>query len=676
MSRLDDLVKKTLKNQTKQYDTLIIGSGAAGLNCALHLIEEKVEPTQIAIITESLGGGTSFNTGSDKQTYYKMSIIGDQRDSPVKMAQDLFAGGGMHGDIALIEATNSIREFFHLVHLGVPFPYDKYGGYVGYKTDYDPRQRATSIGPLTSQKMGECLLQAVKEANIKIWDKYYSFKIITDKNQGNKKAIGLIAINLKNLSRKNKNLENLIGAVKIFLANNVIIATGGPAAIYKNSVYPQSQWGSLGLAIDAGCKLQNLTESQFGLASTEFRWNLSGSYQQVIPRYVSITEKDKEIEFLTKYFPSFEQLSKAIFLKGYQWPFNSERIQNFGSSLIDLAVYHETEVLKRDVWLDFTKNPTGYSEDDLDPEAKQYLKNSKALAKNPIKRLEKLNPDAIALYKEHGIDLWKEPLNIAICNQHLNGGIQGDIWWETNIKHLFAIGEANGSHGVHRPGGSALNAGQVGGLRAAQKIAYYCKDKDLPEINQSKDTIAHIINSLINEFRKILLDKEASKSPTQILTQIRKRMAYYGSIIRPLEGLSEEINEIKKQLREFSSIIEIDNNRKILSYLRVKDALKTQECILNSILNYHQFRGKSRGSYLIIKKALDTSLNERYITPPRDLEQFKYIISDIDLKNRIQTVEKSQGKMNFNWEAVRPIPTEFGWFETVWKKFKNRKILE
>lgn len=676
MSRLDDLVKKVLKNQTKQYDTLIIGSGAAGLNCALHLIEEKVESTQIAIITENLGGGTSFNTGSDKQTYYKMSIIGDQSDSPVNMAQDMVVGGAMHGDIALIEATNSLREFFHLVHLGVSFPYDKYGGYVGYKTDYDPRQRATSIGPLTSQKMCECLLHAVKEANIKIWDKHYSFKIITDKNQGNKKAIGLITINLKNLSQKNKNLENLIGSVKIFLANNIIIATGGPAALYKYSVYPQSQWGSLGLAIDAGCKLQNLTESQFGLASTQFRWNLSGSYQQVIPRYVSITEEDKEIEFLTKYFPSFEQLSKAIFLKGYQWPFNSERIQDFGSSLIDLAVYHETEVLKRDVCLDFTKNPSGYNEDDLDPEAKQYLKNSKALAKNPIKRLEKLNPDAIALYKEHGIDLWKEHLNIATCNQHLNGGIQGDMWWETNIKHLFAIGEANGSHGVHRPGGSALNAGQVGGLRAAQKIAYYCKDKDLPEINQSKGTIDHIINSVIDEFRKILLDKDASTAPSQILTQIRKRMANYGSIIRPLEGLYEEINEIKKQLREFSSIIEIDNNRKILSYLRVKDALKTQECILNSILNYHQSRGRSRGSYLIIRKDLDTSLNERYIAPPCDLEQFKYIIGDIDLKNRIQTVEKSQGKMNFNWEAVRPIPTEFGWFETVWKKFKNRKLLE
>ncbi|HOS38496.1 MAG TPA: hypothetical protein PLG31_02085, partial [Spirochaetota bacterium] len=56
-------------------------------------------------------------------------------------------------------------------------------------------------------------------------------------------------------------------------------------------------------------------------------------------------------------------------------------------------------------------------------------------------------------------------------HQHVNGGLCGDIWWESNVRNLFPVGEANGSHGVYRPGGAALNAGQVGGLRAAQMIA-------------------------------------------------------------------------------------------------------------------------------------------------------------------------------------------------------------
>ncbi|MGM0680565.1 MAG: preprotein translocase subunit YajC, partial [Pseudomonadota bacterium] len=32
-----------------------------------------------------------------------------------------------------------------------------------------------------------------------------------------------------------------------------------------------------------------------------------------------------------------------------------------------------------------------------------------------------------------------------------NGGLAGNIWWESeNIRHLFPVGEVNGSHGVYR----------------------------------------------------------------------------------------------------------------------------------------------------------------------------------------------------------------------------------
>ena len=59
----------------------------------------------------------------------------------------------MHGDLALVESSLSVRSFINLVNLGVPFPRDEFGQFVGYKTDHDPRQRATSIGPYTSREM-------------------------------------------------------------------------------------------------------------------------------------------------------------------------------------------------------------------------------------------------------------------------------------------------------------------------------------------------------------------------------------------------------------------------------------------------------------------------------------------------------------------------------------------
>ena len=132
-------------------NTLVIGSGAAGLNAAVRLHEYG--QTDVAVVTDRLGAGTSANAGSDKQTYYKLSLAGDRADSAFDMARDLAAGGSMHGDIALAEAQGSLEAFFHLVGLGVPFPHDRYGAFVGYKTDHDPRQRATSAGPLTSRLM-------------------------------------------------------------------------------------------------------------------------------------------------------------------------------------------------------------------------------------------------------------------------------------------------------------------------------------------------------------------------------------------------------------------------------------------------------------------------------------------------------------------------------------------
>ena len=89
--------------------------------------------------------------------YYKLGLSGDSLDSVAKMAENLFAGGSVDGDTALCEAALSVRCFMNLCELGVAFPVNRYGEYVGYKTDHDPFERATSAGPLTSKFMTQAL---------------------------------------------------------------------------------------------------------------------------------------------------------------------------------------------------------------------------------------------------------------------------------------------------------------------------------------------------------------------------------------------------------------------------------------------------------------------------------------------------------------------------------------
>ena len=110
---------------------IVFGSGAAGFGAAarLHQLGER----DLAIVTENISAGTSRNTGSDKQTYYKLSLAGADADSILNMAQDLFAGQCVDGDLALCEAALSAQCFYRLVELGVPFPCNEYGEFVGYQ---------------------------------------------------------------------------------------------------------------------------------------------------------------------------------------------------------------------------------------------------------------------------------------------------------------------------------------------------------------------------------------------------------------------------------------------------------------------------------------------------------------------------------------------------------------
>ena len=104
-------------------NTLIIGAGTAALRAAHHLHSRGVRA--VVVVVDRLGAGTSANSGSDKQTYYKLGIAGDEPDSPMELARTLFAGGMMHGDLAYIEGLLSAPAFFELCRLGVEFPFNR-----------------------------------------------------------------------------------------------------------------------------------------------------------------------------------------------------------------------------------------------------------------------------------------------------------------------------------------------------------------------------------------------------------------------------------------------------------------------------------------------------------------------------------------------------------------------
>ena len=529
-------------------NTLIIGAGAAGLKCADALHYQGV--SDMAIVVDRLGNGTSNNSGSDKQTYYKMGVFGDEPDSPMEFARTLYQGGMMHGDLAYIEGLGSAPAFFDLCKLGVPFPYNGYGGFVGYKTDHDPRQRGTSAGPKTSIFMFQKLLEQVRHHETPVFDRHEAVRLLVRDDKNGRRVTGAVCLN------KNDFYRDTFG-MTLFNAENVVLATGGPGEMYKVSVWPHGQLGSHGLAFEVGAAGNNLTELQYGLASTKFRWNLSGTYQQVVPDYFS-TAPDGVSDvrhFLHDTFDTMSHMATSIFLKGYQWPFHAARLQSGGSSLVDIAVHNEIAAGRR-VFMDFSSNPTPaetmdpFRIEDLEDEARTYLERSGALQETPYERLQHMNPKSIDLYAEQGIDL-REPLEIAVCAQHCNGGLRGNTWWETSVPHLFAIGELNGTHGV-RPGGSALNSGQVGAVRAAQYIANVYKQPPLPPEAFMKE-VGGQAASLHREFASTLDASENAVDLDTIRPAIQERMSRSAAFVRSLEGVKQALAEAKDLYRQITT---------------------------------------------------------------------------------------------------------------------------
>src|SRR5699024_6290912 len=157
------------------------GTGSAGYCAAERLAGFGQEDT--VVIADKINAGASRNAGSDKQTYYKLTLSGDQGDSVREMARTLFSGGAMDGDNALAEAAVSARAFLHLSDLGVPFPQNRYGEFIGYKTDHDPRQRATSVGPYTSRSMVEQLEKRVNANGTRVLPECRVVDVISHEGQ-------------------------------------------------------------------------------------------------------------------------------------------------------------------------------------------------------------------------------------------------------------------------------------------------------------------------------------------------------------------------------------------------------------------------------------------------------------------------------------------------------------
>ncbi|MDR1439558.1 MAG: FAD-binding protein [Clostridiales bacterium] len=713
------------------FNTVVVGTGAAGYNaaCRLHGCGQR----DIAIVTEAVGAGTSRNAGSDKQTYYKLTLAGGEPDSVREMAETLFAGQCVDGDIALCEAALSAQSFMRLVELGVPFPRNRHGEFVGYRTDHDTRRRATSAGPYTSRLMTERLQADADARGIPVFDGMQAVRILVE--DGAHRGLLCYCAASRGFA--------------LFFSRNLVLATGGPAGMYADSAYPEGHFGATGIALEAGAAGRNLTEWQYGLASVAPRWNVSGSYMQALPRIFSSGgdgngdgsgngsgrrgfggngnsrgdgasggfgggnrgdgasggfgnignnsasgtdgahgsvgaggDSADEREFLRGYFPDSGALLDNVFMKGYHWPFDAAKAAG-GSSAIDILVHMERAKGRR-VFLDYRRNPGGGIDfSSLGDEARAYLEKAGACFGSPLDRLLRLNSPAVDFFRDKGVDLAAEPLEIALCAQHNNGGLAVDCHWQTSVEGIFAVGEAAASHGVYRPGGSALNAGQAGSARAAQHIAARLGGRARAAtlsgaaLAQAEEIIDLAAAALRN--RGPGASRSAGGAARALWARAARRMSRAGGPIRDAGLIAEAISDAKAELASLARAASASGACELGEVFRLRDILICQIAYLSAMSDYAKAGGKSRGSAIYAapdggEKGEGGEGSEggeggkAFCRLPGGLA---FELDGGGLGGRVQEGWLAGGEPVFAWRDVRPIPDGDDFFENVWREYRE-----
>jgi succinate dehydrogenase/fumarate reductase flavoprotein subunit len=239
--------------------------------------------------------------------------------------------------------------------------------------------------------------------------------------------------------------------------------------------------------------------------------------------------------------------------------------------------------------------------------------------------------------------------------------LKGNIWWESDLKHLFPVGEANGTHGVYRPGGSSLNSGQVGSYRAALFISrHYVQNPPDKEIFLSR--VKKQVENRLYMASGFLASEERS-SNVELIKEIRHRMSAFGGIVRNKVKIEIAVNEAKAELNSIQRKLSATNVKELSDAFLLMDLCLTHYLYLEAIKTYIEAGGRSRGSFLVTD-------NQGYHPEgiPETDWNFTICRYEREIENSILEIRYKDKSIETELVKVRPVPDQELWFEKVWKK--------
>lgn len=464
----------------------------------------------VAIITKS-----QLDISNSYYAQGGIAVVTDKDDSIESHIQDtLVAGRGLCDlDAVKILVSEGQECVQQIIELGMQFDQENGKYFLGLEGGHSKRRILHAGGDATGKGLTCFMLKKVQEQSNIIPFEYTTVVELLVENQI---CTGVQAFDF--VSGKNV----------IFRSKATIIATGGLSRIYDRSTNPHTATGDgIALAYHAGAKLADIEFIQFH------------------PSALYIPGEDA---FL---------ISEAVRGEG-AWLLNQEG-ERFMQQIHPLA-----ELAPRDVVAFAIHNQLQMHQADF-----VYLSLKHLNAELIKKRFSTIYHTLL----NYNIDITTDLLPISPAAHYMVGGIQTDLYGETNIKGLFACGEvaSTGVMGANRLASNSLLECLVFGKRAAEKA-----------------TQEESISAALPEINLIRVDAENENHFLEIKNQIASLMSKKSGIVRSGKKLSEaieELNSIRKQLPE-----------KIDEYNLLKIKHITDICTL--ICESALIRTESRGGHI------------------------------------------------------------------------------
>lgn len=500
------------------YHVLVIGSGGAGVRAAI----EASAYGDVVLVSKTIlgkGGCTPMAEGG-------YNAVLREQDSCGIHFEDTMKGGAYLNDTELVRilVAESPQRMDDLIRWGAVFDFTDANEVAQRPFGGQRFPRTCYAGDRTGHEMMTTLLERLDGLSVET----LAETTIIDLLKHGDRVIGGLALD-----------DN--GEVVLIKADSTILATGGGTRVFDISTNSASGTGD-GFAIGyrAGAELIDMEMIQF---------HPTGAVYPTDARGRLVTEAVRgEGGILTN------TLGER-FMKQY----DPERMELSTRDVVARAI--ATEIL----------NGRGTENGGI------YLD----VTHLPYKQIETQLPVMLEQFLKFGVDIRKEPMEVAPTAHHVMGGLRISPWCQTTLLGLFACGEvAGGIHGANRLGGNALADTQVFGKRAGEAAGK--SEKRIKKIDSKQIKIQE---------ERFLRFYDGKVNPPIITKQLQKEMWEGAGIFRNATDLQATLLKVT-QLSE--SNLKANSQRNLLECCTVQNMCLTASLICKSAL----LRPESRGAHV------------------------------------------------------------------------------